>query len=76
MLIQAKFVNATEDKKTLNSAARPLPANKNTSISCTKALTYASKNLQDTNDCAFTEGFQNRLREFIYLIRNSPSPKK
>lgn len=74
MLIQAKFVNTTEDR--LSILKRVHSQLIKILVSCTKALTYASKNLKDTNDCAFTERFQNRLKAFIYLIRNSPSPKK
>lgn len=54
MHIQTEFISITDTlKKVSNSESRPLPANINIFISCTKVLTYASKNLKDTKDCVF-----------------------
>lgn len=54
MHIQTEFISITEEKKPdSNSELRPLPANKNIFLSCSKVLTYTSKNLKDTKDCVY-----------------------
>lgn len=78
MHTQAEFISiiVKKKKKSSSSELRPLPANKNILISYTKVLTYASKNLKDTKDRAFTKTFQNRPKVLVYSLINSFSPKQ